>query len=1590
MKKSHLAQFILAFLFCLSVNVSAVTLDAIYTGSNGGGWNTASNWDISTVPVNQGAVTFNVTIPAGKQVVFDVPGDSEIDGLILGDSSSNDARLDLLDDCNLAVMVTADIYDFIYGQGGNFTSTVDTDSLDGTRNRIYAHNGSHIVVNDSDFVSSVLAGTYTILSVDGSGSVLDLSATTTLNDGFSAGLTQTHTIQAINGGDIDLSGLTSLIGPGDNDRLYINVNTGGSINLDNLIDISHAGTDGFTWFYLSNVTLSFPALTTLDYTSFSLDNSTINLPSLNTVKSTLFQLTNGSRANANTSPFTYSATGLNGTYTLLSADGTDSLLDLSAMTTLNDGFSAGLTETHTIQTINGGHIDLSGLTDLVGPGDNDRLYINVNTGGSINLNNLANISHAGTDGRVRFSVASEILDLPALSTVSSTEFYASNGGKIYANTSPFTYSATGLNGTYTLLSADGTDSLLDLSAMTTLNDGFSAGLTQTHTIQAINGGDIDLSGLTSLIGPGDNDKLCINVNTGGSIYMSSLATITGGTGKVYIAMNSWGELFLGYTVFGDDWTVTLDGCSYLSAKSVEATVPILATINDPNDMVEIVGDFDLTDQITLNGDGVAYTIVIGGNYSYTHTDETKVQTGSAILNMNGSGVQQLEVGGLDVDVLIGILTNDNFGFGQMVVGHCDQPTLVQLVEEIDNGNRASSNPEALYLFGLDDESDGLRILGGSILMIGDLNVYAMVNGTIERVRDWFDPCETVIAYDEGYIMLGNPEIDHAYNLIANGGFEIGINPPDEVSLYKTLANGSSDLTNWTIGGDGVDWCHDSLYGDPCEPGVLSVDLSGTPAGCGIISQDIPTQIGHRYFVWFNMSFNPVGNVYGQAGEKSVEVRAANDSKLFTIDSTIDPAEWPADPNFGWTVPWQTMTYSFIANDTTTTLEFACMDDPATAYGAAIDNVVVVEGGQPFSLIPGDLNFDHIVDIEDFEIFCLNWLMQNCNGLVDCWCDGTDLDKDGDVDIQDFAILAANWLGSWQTANYSLSISSTIGGSVTTPGEGYYSWDEATVVSVEAVADTHYEFTEWSGTAVDNGKVTDPCLASTDVNADGNYTLKANFHKVSYTLTTSSTNGGTVTVPGEGAFSYEAETLADVTAVPELHQHFVQWTGTAVTAGKVGSATSPSTTVLMDADYTLQAVFAVDTHTLDVSSSQGGQVSQPGEGVFSYDYDTIVTIEAANDTHYSFTEWTGTAVTAGKVANPTASQTTVTVDADYTLVANFEINQYDVTIDSTSGGSVTVPGEGVFSYEAEQQITLTAVAETHYHFIGWTGAAVTGGMVADPCLETTTLTVNENTSVTAEFEVDMLSLTIDSTGGGSVTDPGEGTFSYPYGDVISVIASPDSGYQFVQWTGTAVTAGKVADPCAASTTVSIEGVYDLTAEFEQKPIETVYDFALDSDPCWPMTGQWQYGIPTGNGGVYFGNPDPTSGNTGNSVIGVNLNGDYDLAVGGPYTLTAGPFDLSAYQDASLEFASWLNTDLPQYVKHMIEISTNGSNWSVVWEHTSPTDITDSSWNILEYDISAVADGQSTVYLRWSYEVLAERAYPYSGWNLDDIKLTGRQN
>ena len=164
-------------------------------------------------------------------------------------------------------------------------------------------------------------------------------------------------------------------------------------------------------------------------------------------------------------------------------------------------------------------------------------------------------------------------------------------------------------------------------------------------------------------------------------------------------------------------------------------------------------------------------------------------------------------------------------------------------------------------------------------------------------------------------------------------------------------------------------------------------------------------------------------------------------------------------------------------------------------------------------------------------------------------------------------------------------------------------------------------------------------------------------------------------------------------------------------------------------------------------------------------------------------------------------------------------------------------------------------------------------------------------------------------------------------------------------------------------------------------QTIVAWNMDTNPGWTYQGQWAWGTPTG-GGSYYG--DPTSGHTGTNVVGYNLNGDYpdNMSV---YYATTPAISTLGYSDVKLSFWRWLGVEQSSYDHATIQISTNGSAWTTVWQNPDNT-IADSAWTLVTYDISAVADNQPVVYIRWSMGP-SDSSVTLPGWNIDDVSVMG---
>jgi len=125
---------------------------------------------------------------------------------------------------------------------------------------------------------------------------------------------------------------------------------------------------------------------------------------------------------------------------------------------------------------------------------------------------------------------------------------------------------------------------------------------------------------------------------------------------------------------------------------------------------------------------------------------------------------------------------------------------------------------------------------------------------------------------------------------------------------------------------------------------------------------------------------------------------------------------------------------------------------------------------------------------------------------------------------------------------------------------------------------------------------------------------------------------------------------------------------------------------------------------------------------------VVTVASTTNPACRFVKWTGN---VGTISDVNAATTTITMDDDYTITANFvAVVTHHLTISGTEGGSVTSPGDGTFIHDEGAAVDLVASPDGCYHFVSWTGDVDTIADVSDP---TTTITMAGDCTIAARFD-----------------------------------------------------------------------------------------------------------------------------------------------------------------------------------------------------------------------------------------------------------------
>lgn len=327
-----------------------------------------------------------------------------------------------------------------------------------------------------------------------------------------------------------------------------------------------------------------------------------------------------------------------------------------------------------------------------------------------------------------------------------------------------------------------------------------------------------------------------------------------------------------------------------------------------------------------------------------------------------------------------------------------------------------------------------------------------------------------------------------------------------------------------------------------------------------------------------------------------------------------------------------------------------------------------------------------------------------------------------------------------------------GGSVTGAGE----YNHGASCTLTASANQGYTFVNWTK----NG---------TQVSTNANYTFTvteagayvAHFSLNSYEIITSASpaSGGNVT--GGGTFNYGQS--CTVTATANTGYTFTNWTEN----GNVVSSNA-NYTFTVEGNRNLVANFTALTYTITVSANPSNSGTTSGGGTYTHGQSCTVIATSADG--YTFMNWTEN----GSVVSTDANYSFI-VTSNRTLVANFEEQQpdtYNINVSPNPNIGGTVTGGG--NYDAGQQCTVTATANTGYTFVNWTenGEVVTTNA-------SYTFIVAGNRTLVANFTLNSYTITVaaDPSEGGMVTGAG----NYEHGSSCMLTATANENYEFINWT-----------------------------------------------------------------------------------------------------------------------------------------------------------------------------------------------------------------
>lgn len=189
----------------------------------------------------------------------------------------------------------------------------------------------------------------------------------------------------------------------------------------------------------------------------------------------------------------------------------------------------------------------------------------------------------------------------------------------------------------------------------------------------------------------------------------------------------------------------------------------------------------------------------------------------------------------------------------------------------------------------------------------------------------------------------------------------------------------------------------------------------------------------------------------------------------------------------------------------------------------------------------------------------------------------------------------------------------------------------------------------------------------------------------------------------------------------------------------------------------------------------------------------------------------------------------------------------------------------------------------------------------------------------------------------------------------------------------------ADPYGNVTTADAGGV---PFAFDATRMPGIFVDNFETGSGWTLEGEWQIGAPQGKGSSP---PDPSSAFAGSQVLGHDLTGlgtrpgDYEPQR--TESATSPVIDASSLVGGQLKFRRWLNVAPAGPIAYVDAFK--GGVWTTVWTSNAILGNSESDWSLQTVDISAQADRNSQLRIRFRQKGGISGATSRSGWNVDRV-------